>query len=134
MKYLKHIFEDNEYEFYGLSPEDVKDMFIELQDEGWLVRVNFTKKLFQFNQSGVFNKEDIKLNLKPHIEVRIKRFNERLTSRQTVDLEISELTNSLLFKEVISVAKERLSYFGWEMKDIKREEDYLIISIYKINI
>lgn len=136
MKYLKKFLENNEdYNLYGLTPEDVKDMFMEIQDEGWNIRVDFSKKLFQLDQSGLFNKEDFKLGLRPQIKVKIKKIQTSFsTTRQSNLYELSGLLQSELFRETTSVANDRLKTFGWECKDVKIEEDYIIISISKINI
>lgn len=136
MKHLKKFYENTEEDFqlYGIKPEEVKDMFYDIQDEGWTIRVNFSKKLFQHKYSDIFNKDDVQLGLRPYIEVRIKRLLERATTRERLEKEMTELTHSDLFKETISVANDRLKTYGWEMKDIKKDYDYISISIYKINI
>jgi hypothetical protein len=44
MKHLKKFFENQEEDYikyYGLYPEDIKDMFIDLVDDGWMVYVDF---------------------------------------------------------------------------------------------
>lgn len=135
MKYIKSIFENSEEDYitnYGLTPDDIKDMFVDIQDEGYIVSTNFSKKLFQWNVTGEFQKGDMKFGLQPVIQVRVKK--QPMTSRQSWILELSRFLESDLFKETISVAKERLKGFGWKIKDVKIEHDYIIISISKINI
>lgn len=135
MKYIKSIFENSEEDYisnYGLTPDDIKDMFVDIQDEGYIVSTNFSKKLFQWDVTGEFQEGDMKFGLQPVIQVRIKK--QPTTSRQTWILELSRFLESDLFRETISVAKERLEGFGWLIKDVKIEHDYIIISISKINI
>lgn len=137
MKYLISYFEnsENEYtDFYGLYPEDIKEMFLDIQDEGYSVRVNFTKKLFQHNFESPLDKSDVKFGLVPYIEVKIKKNIFGFMTSDEINTELYRLTQSDIFKEIIQVANSRLKDLNWKIQDIKREHDYLSISIYKINI
>ena len=80
MKHLKKFFENQEEDYikyYGLYPEDIKDMFIDLIDDGWVINVDFKKKLFQYKTliNSPVDDKDLILNLQPVIEVRIKKNN-----------------------------------------------------------
>jgi hypothetical protein len=132
MKHLKKFFENQEEDYikyYGLYPEDIKDMFIDLVDDGWMINVDFKKKLF----SHLVDK-DITLKLQPVIEVRIKK-NLNPASyfrRSEIESELHKLVQSEEMKEIIDVASSRLKDYGLFISMYNMELDYLKILIYKI--
>lgn len=135
MKYIRSIFENTENEYmsdYGLVPEDIKDMFVDLEDEGYRVFVNFTKRLVQFSDTEQLEDDNLRLGLQPLITVRIKKFQPG--NRENLLLTLSKLMKSDIFQDTVSVTKDRLRSMNWTIKDVKIENDYIIISIYKINI
>lgn len=139
MKHLKKFFENQEEDYikyYGLYPEDIKDMFIDLVDDDWMINVDFKKKLFQHRaiiNSPLVDK-DITLKLQPVIEVRIKK-NLNPSSyfrRSEIESELHKLVQSEEMKEIIDVASSRLKDYGLFISMYNMELDYLKILIYKI--
>ena len=139
MKHLKKFFENQEEDYikyYGLYPEDIKDMFIDLVDDGWMINVDFKKKLFQHRaiiNSPLVDK-DITLKHQPVIEVRIKK-NLNPSSyfrRSEIESELHKLVQSEEMKEIIDVASSRLKDYGLFISMYNMELDYLKILIYKI--
>jgi hypothetical protein len=130
MKHLKKFFENQEEDYikyYGLYPEDIKDMFIDLVDDGWMINVDFKKKLF----SHLVDK-DITLKLQPVIEVKIKKNLFGFMTRSEIESELHKLVQSEEMKEIIDVASSRLKDYGLFISMYNMELDYLKILIYKI--
>lgn len=137
MKHLKKFFENQEEDYikyYGLYPEDIKDMFIDLVDDGWMINVDFKKKLFQHRaiiNSPLVDK-DITLKLQPVIEVKIKKNLFGFMTRSEIESELHKLVQSEEMKEIIDVASSRLKDYGLFISMYNMELDYLKILIYKI--
>jgi hypothetical protein len=130
MKHLKKFFENQEEDYikyYGLYPEDIKDMFIDLVDDGWMINVDFKKKLF----SHLVDK-DITLKLQPVIEVKIKKNLFGFMTRSEIESELHKLVQSEEMKEIIDVSSSRLKDYGLFISMYNMELDYLKILIYKI--
>ena len=130
MKHLKKFFENQEEDYikyYGLYPEDIKDMFIDLVDDDWMINVDFKKKLF----SHLVDK-DITLKLQPVIEVKIKKNLFGFMTRSEIESELHKLVQSEEMKEIIDVASSRLKDYGLFISMYNMELDYLKILIYKI--
>ena len=138
MKHLKKFFENQEEDYikyYGLYPEDIKDMFIDLIDDGWVINVDFKKKLFQYKTliNSPVDDKDLILNLQPVIEVRIKKHNIlNYMRRSEIESELHKLVQSEEMKEIIDVASSRLKDYGLFIMYNYLELDYLKILIYKI--
>ena len=138
MKHLKKFFENQEEDYikyYGLYPEDIKDMFIDLIDDGWVINVDFKKKLFQYKTliNSPVDDKDLILNLQPVIEVRIKKNNIlNYMLRSEIESELHKLVQSEEMKEIIDVASSRLKDYGLFIMYNYLELDYLKILIYKI--
>lgn len=138
MKHLKKFFENQEEDYikyYGLYPEDIKDMFIDLIDDGWVINVDFKKKLFQYKTliNSPVDDKDLILNLQPVIEVRIKKNNIlNYMRRSEIESELHKLVQSEEMKEIIDVASSRLKDYGLFIMYNYLELDYLKILIYKI--
>ena len=138
MKHLKKFFENQEEDYikyYGLYPEDIKDMFIDLIDDGWMINVDFKKKLFQYKTliNSPVDDKDLILNLQPVIEVRIKKNNIlNYMRRSEIESELHKLVQSEEMKEIIDVASSRLKDYGLFIMYNYLELDYLKILIYKI--
>ena len=137
MKHLKKFFESQEEDYikyYGLYPEDIKDMFVELSDDGWMVNVDFKKKLFQHRaiiNSPLVDK-DITLKLQPVIEVKIKKNLFGFMTRSEIEIELHKLVQSEEVKEIIDVASSRLEDYGYRIRIYNLELDHLKILICKI--
>jgi len=137
MKHLKKFFENQEEDYikyYGLYPEDIKDMFIDLVDDGWVINVDFKKKLFQ--HSAIINShlvdKDITLKLQPVIEIRIRNRIAGFMTRSEIESELHRLIQSEEMKEIIDVASSRLEDYGYRIRIYNLELDYLKILICKI--
>lgn len=136
MKYLRSFFENNEevdyIEKYGLYPEDISDMFFDLEEMGYSINVNFKEKLIQQSQ----NVSNFNFKLEPFISVNVRKQNDsqHLISRRMFQLDIESLIVSPEFIKITEVANYRLKDYGWKINNISIDYDYLVISICKINI
>ncbi len=124
MKYLKKFESNDDYSEYGITPEELKYYFIDLVDEGWLVKLRFRKKHIQKHiYHGQFE-----FVLVPSIEVEI--FKEWSSRNEYQDV-LRELMASNSFKEEVDVLKPRLNDIGLYVKDISIENRRLRILIYR---
>ena len=134
MKYLKTFFENNEeidyLEKYGLYPEDVKDMFYDLEELGYTVSVNFSEKLIQKSTTD----KTFEFNLEPYVLVTIRKKSHEGMSQRMVQLDIQSLFDSQEFKSITDIVNSRLSDYGLIMNHINKKSDTIFISIYKNNI
>ena len=133
---------------YGLYPEDVKEMFYDLQDldifpEKLRVFVEFKSMLGQGNL--MFNvpmsNKVMQFQHFPYIEVRVKsdaisvpEYGRTQADRNMIQSLLTKMTEDERFKEVIEVANNRLEDYDWKIektyKDFK--DDYIQIIIKKI--
>lgn len=134
MKYLRYYESDDNYELYGISPEEIKFMFVDLEDLGWNIFIRFNKRLHQLDFGTEFSKGDIKLGLVPSIELRVKHNNPFGKTTNSISRELLELINSDIFKETIEVSNDRLQEYNWKIKSIVKENDYIKILLSKTNI
>ena len=134
---------------YGLYPEDVKEMFYDLQDldifpERLRVFVEFKSML---GQSGnlMFNDpmSTPKMTFQhfPFIEVRVKsdaisvpEYGRTQADRNMIQSLLTKMTDDQRFKEVIEVANNRLEDYDWKIEKIHKDfgNDYIQIIIKKI--
>ena len=109
MKYLK-TFENSEELEFGVIPEDIKYLFTDISDNGWLVNVRFLRKLFDFKRTN--SHPILKFGLIPYIEVSISKpipISDRFSrSRYNESQELKSFVESDEFKEIIEVASLRL--------------------------
>lgn len=136
MKYLKSFFENNQeinyIEKYGLYPEDIQDMFYDLQELGYSINVNFSEKLIQKSTT----EKTFEFNLQPFISVSVRKKNivEYPLNQRMVQFDIESLMVSPEFLKIIEVVNSRLKDYNWKINNIKIDYDNLFISICKINI
>jgi len=134
---------------YGLYPEDVKEMFYDLQDldifpERLRVFVEFKSMLGQ-NGNLMFNDpmSTPKMTFQhfPFIEVRVKsdaisvpEYGRTQADRNKIQSLLSEMTEDERFKEVIEVANNRLEDYDWKIEKTYKDfsNDYIQIIIKKI--
>ena len=128
---------------YGIYPEDVKEMFYDLQDldifpERLRVFVDFKSML---GQTGNLTFDDpmtapkMKFQHFPFIEVRVKsEKHEEWDRRELQQRELSHMIEDARFKEVLEVANERLEDYGWKIEKTYKDfrNDYIQIIIKKI--
>ncbi len=134
---------------YGLYPEDVKEMFYDLQDldifpERLRVFVEFKSMLGQ-NGNLMFNDpmSTPKMTFQhfPFIEVTVKsdaisvpEYGRTQADRNKIQSLLSEMTEDERFKEVIEVANNRLEDYDWKIEKTYKDfsNDYIQIIIKKI--
>ena len=134
---------------YGIYPEDVKEMFYDLQDldifpERLRVFVEFKSML---GQSGnlMFNDpmSTPKMTFQhfPFIEVKVKsdaisvpEYGRTQADRNMIQSLLTKMTDDQRFKEVIEVANNRLEDYDWKIEKIHKDfsNDYIQIIIKKI--
>lgn len=134
---------------YGLYPEDVKEMFYDLQDldifpERLRVFVEFKSMLGQ-NGNLMFNDpmSAPKMTFQhfPFIEVRVKsdaisvpEYGRTQADRNMIQSLLTKMTEDERFKEVIEVANNRLEDYDWKIEKTYKDfsNDYIQIIIKKI--
>lgn len=124
--------EDDYIHEYGLTPDDVKFLFTDLTDLGFLVNVRFYKKLFKLDINEPMKDGDIKLGLIPYIDVTITknwpRFDVSIWQATQI---LSDLINSEDYLEIIDVASHRLSDENLFIKKQHIENKQIHILIYR---
>ena len=133
---------------YGLYPEDVKEMFYDLQDldifpEKLRVFVEFKSMLGQGNL--MFNvpmsNKVMQFQHFPYIEVRVKsdaisvpEYGRTQADRNMIQSLLTKMTEDERFKEVIEVANNRLEDYDWKIEKTYKDfsNDYIQIIIKKI--
>lgn len=134
MKHLKSFFENNEESsINGVYIDDIKEMFFDIEDEGYSVEVKlvnvFVNKATQ-NETGP---RIFKFELRPQVQVIIRKgSNIDQYSQMLNDAEL--LFNSDLFRECIEVAKSRLAEYNLEVSEINKQFSSIKIVISEINI
>jgi hypothetical protein len=134
---------------YGLYPEDVKEMFYDLQDldifpERLRVFVEFKSMLGQ-GGNLMFNDpmSTPKMTFQhfPFIEVRVKsdaisvpEYGRTQADRNMIQSLLTKMTEDERFKEVIEVANNRLEDYDWKIEQTYKDfsNDYIRIIIKKI--
>ena len=135
--------DDTAMKHYGIYPEDIFDMFYDLQNpaifpEMLSVTVEFKSKLgMNANLRMDNHMTDKKFTFQhfPFIEVRVKTqqdysdFHHIYTNRV-----LERIKEDARFKEVIEVANERLEDYGWKIEKTNKSlsNDYIQIIIEKI--
>lgn len=130
---------------YGLYPEDVKEMFYDLQDldifpEKLRVFVEFKSML---GSNMIFDDSTNKMTFQhfPFIEVRVKsdaisvpEYGRTQADRNMIQSLLTKMTEDERFKEVIEVANNRLEDYDWKIEKIYKDfgNDFIQIIIKKI--
>jgi hypothetical protein len=134
---------------YGIYPEDVKEMFYDLQDldifpEMLSVFVEFKSKLGQLGHLRMnepMSDKVMQFQHFPYIEVRVKSdsikepaYGGPMAYSSRIHTELELFKEDERFKEVIEVANNRLEDYGWTIEKIIKNivNDYLQIIIEKI--
>jgi hypothetical protein len=133
---------------YGLYPEDVKEMFYDLQDldifpEKLRVFVEFKSMLGQGNLMFNAPMSDKVMTFQhfPFIEVRVKsdaisvpEYGRTQADRNMIQSLLTKMTEDERFKEVIEVANNRLEDYDWKIEKTYKDfsNDYIQIIIKKI--
>ncbi len=111
MKHLRYFESQEDYQRdYGLTPDDVKFLFTDLIDLGWIVNVRFYKKLYKLDIHEPIKQGDIKLGLVPYIDIIITKDWPRydVSIWQATKI-LNDLINSEEYLEIIDVASHRLA-------------------------
>jgi hypothetical protein len=132
---------------YGMYPEDVSDIFYDLQDpdlfpERLAFQVQFKSMLGQ-NGNLMFNDPMTPKKLTfqhfPFIEVRVKKDLEKAygftqADRNRMHRELTDLQATDRFKEFVETANARLGDEGWTIEKTHKDfgNDYLSIILKKI--
>lgn len=131
MKYLK-TFENSEELEFSVTPEDIKYLFTDISDNGWLVNVRFLRKLFDFKHT---DKPILKFGLIPYIEVSISKptpFEQRFNRSQWNEIqELKSFTESDEFQEIIEVASLRLDELELYIQKLSYVNNAFNILIYR---
>lgn len=134
---------------YGIYPEDVKEMFYDLQDldifpERLSVFVEFKSKLGQLGHLRMnepMSDKVMQFQHFPYIEVRVKSdaikepaYGGPMAYSSRIHTELELFKEDERFKEVIEVANNRLEDYGWTIEKVIKNivNDYLQIIIEKI--
>jgi hypothetical protein len=134
MRYLRYFESSDE-----LTPEIIKDMFLDISDMDWDVRANKAEKMFDKKTSNTLYAKDLSFldfELVEYFQVKIRKDYSHYTSRRwTLEQkrELENLINSDTFKEVIEVANDRLNDFGWyiDMNTLNTQFSKILFNIYK---
>lgn len=133
---------------YGLYPEDVKEMFYDLQDldifpERLRVFVEFKSMLGQGNLmfNAPMSNKVMQFQHFPYIEVKVKsdaisvpEYGRTQADRNLIDRTLNKMIEDERFKEVIEVANNRLEDYDWKIEKTYKDfgNDYIQIIIKKI--
>jgi hypothetical protein len=134
---------------YGIYPEDVKEMFYDLQDldifpERLSVFVEFKSKLGQLGHLRMnepMSDKVMQFQHFPYIEVRVKsdaisvpEYGRTQADRNMIQSLLTKMTEDERFKEVIEVANNRLEDYDWKIEQTYKDfsNDYIQIIIEKI--
>lgn len=132
MKYLK-TFENSEELEFSVTPEDIKYLFTDISDNGWLVNVRFLRKLFDFKLKN--SHPILKFGLIPYIEVSISKptpVEQRFNRSQWNEIqELKSFTESDEFQEIIEVASLRLDELELYIQKLSYVNNAFNILIYR---
>ena len=111
MKNLKY-FESVDYSEWGIESQTIEEMFYDISDLGWLIRVNPSKRLVRQNTIS----DNIEFEFQYYIKVVIyKPFNS--IDRDKIRQELNQLIKSTIFIETLEEVKLRLEFFDYEISD-----------------
>jgi len=133
---------------YGIYPDDVKEIFYDLQDpdlfpERLEISVFFKSMLGQMGNLMMdepMSPKKIKFQHFPFIEVRVKSdgikvpaYGRTQADRNRLHTELENIIKDERFKEVIEVANNRLEDYGWKIEKVYKDfaNDYLEIQLRK---
>lgn len=114
MKNLKYFESTSEYSEWGIEPQTVEEMFYDISDLGWQIRVNPSKRLVP---TVNFTDDSIReFEFQYYVKVIIyKPFNS--IDRDIIRHELNQLIKSTIFIETLEEVKLRLEFFGYEISD-----------------
>lgn len=135
MKHLKSFFENNEESVInGLYIDDIREMFFDIEDEGYSVKVKLVNVFVNRATQNETGPRIFKFELVPQFHIEITRNDLENLSQRQVQFAVESLFNSDLLQETIRVARLRLSEFNLEINQIYREYSQIRIIVSEINI
>lgn len=135
MKHLKSFFENNEEPVInGLYIDDIREMFFDIEDEGYSVKVKLVNVFVNRATQNETGPRIFKFELVPQFHIEITRNDLENLSQRQVQFAVESLFNSDLLQETIRVARLRLSEFNLEINQIYREYSQIRIIVSEINI
>jgi len=112
MKNLKYFESVDDYSEWGIELQTIEEMFYDISDLGWLIRVNPSKRLVRQNTIS----DNIEFEFQYYIKVVIyKPFNS--IDRDKIRQELNQLIKSTIFIETLEEVKLRLEFFDYEISD-----------------
>ena len=112
MKNLKYFESVDDYSEWGIESQTIEEMFYDISDLGWLIRVNTSKRLVRQNTIS----DNIEFEFQYYIKVVIyKPFNS--IDRDKIRQELNQLIKSTIFIETLEEVKLRLEFFDYEISD-----------------
>jgi hypothetical protein len=112
MKNLKYFESVDDYSEWGIESQTIEEMFYDISDLGWLIRVNPSKRLVRQNSIS----DNIEFEFQYYIKVVIyKPFNS--IDRDKIRQELNQLIKSTIFIETLEEVKLRLEFFDYEISD-----------------
>ena len=112
MKNLKYFESVDDYSEWGIESQTIEEMFYDISDLGWLIRVNPSKRLVRQNTIS----DNIEFEFQYYIKVVIyKPFNS--IDRDKIRQELNQLIKSTIFIETLEEVKLRLEFFDYEISD-----------------
>jgi hypothetical protein len=112
MKNLKYFESVYDYSEWGIESQTIEEMFYDISDLGWLIRVNPSKRLVRQNSIS----DNIEFEFQYYIKVVIyKPFNS--IDRDKIRQELNQLIKSTIFIETLEEVKLRLEFFDYEISD-----------------
>ena len=112
MKNIKYFESVDDYSEWGIESQTIEEMFYDISDLGWLIRVNPSKRLVRQNSIS----DNIEFEFQYYIKVVIyKPFNS--IDRDKIRQELNQLIKSTIFIETLEEVKLRLEFFDYEISD-----------------
>jgi hypothetical protein len=117
----------------GLYVDDIKEMFFDIEDEGYSVEVKLVNVFVNKATQNKTGPRIFEFELRPQVQVIIRKGTNALQYAQMLN-DAESLFNSDLFKEVIEVVKSRLAEYNLEVSEINKLFSGIKIVISEINI
>lgn len=129
MKNLKYFESSIDHSDWGIDAESIEEMFYDISDLGWMIRVILSKRLIKKETDELnldyfdFQYYILVLIYKPFISIE----------RETLKYQLINLRNSEVFRDTILDTTLRLKQFGYSLseKDIKLNSQNIEITFIK---
>lgn len=129
MKNLKYFESSIDHSHWGIDAESIEEMFYDISDLGWMIRVILSKRLIKKETDELnldyfdFQYYILVLIYKPFISIE----------REMLKYQLINLRNSEVFRDTILDTTLRLKQFGYSLseKDIKLNSQNIEITFIK---